>query len=472
MIRHLFLAAGILAVFGWLAGRLNMEGPYGYDEADYMYAAGQGVSANWLDSPSIPLMDFIEIGMGRGRDSGHRGELSESIRVSNDILFYRHWHGPIYIDWLDFLSQWTVQEGMIRRLNHAVPALTAMLIYVGALWLIPAPAGGTIAAVLGASLYLWGAAVFRSNELAPHQLFSLFVVAALLCLAKWWCEPESRRDCWYAAVAFTAVACCVLEVGFALVLTLLICGWAARGRFRADWAWALRSLALFAGVMLAVWPAAIFKLSLAKSYLFMAYLAIFRRNSWGSSVGAWETWLIRVKDSPVVWIVFAFGVVYCFRNGRTARLLTPLATFSLCMILALVRVNSEIPRYVIPILPGIVMLGAFATAWFLAGMKPRVRLGATVAICAVMLVTSWMRIRLYEVPLDNGFQSMVDLAGQYAMPGKPLLVPQEYIPTLHYYYPKASFRGYLDEAVYAAELRSGRVSGAITRDAPPRFVAP
>ena len=64
-----------------------------------------------------------------------------------------------------------------------IPYCTSLLMYLGALWLLPA-VSGQIAAVLGAVLFLWSFPVVIANELAPHGLFVLCAAAALLLLAK------------------------------------------------------------------------------------------------------------------------------------------------------------------------------------------------------------------------------------------------------------------------------------------------
>src|SRR5271170_7833993 len=78
----------LLALFLLLITRNVSSEPYVYDEADYMYAASLGFAANWSDTPSITLADFAR--------AGHDGQadLSRRIRDSNDVLFYRHFHGP------------------------------------------------------------------------------------------------------------------------------------------------------------------------------------------------------------------------------------------------------------------------------------------------------------------------------------------------------------------------------------------
>ena len=46
--------------------------PYTYDEPDYMYAASLGGVANAVDSPSMPLIEFVKTGLDRGRDTGNQ----------------------------------------------------------------------------------------------------------------------------------------------------------------------------------------------------------------------------------------------------------------------------------------------------------------------------------------------------------------------------------------------------------------
>ena len=73
---------------------------YGYDEADYMFAASMGLEANYLDEGVIPLGVFLRKGLEAGRVEAKRIQLSEFIRSSEDISFYRHYHGPLYFYWL------------------------------------------------------------------------------------------------------------------------------------------------------------------------------------------------------------------------------------------------------------------------------------------------------------------------------------------------------------------------------------
>ena len=161
--------------------------------------------------------------------------------------------------------------------------------YFGALWLMPG-AAGQIAAILTTVLYLWSYPVVRSTELGPHQLFATCVAAALLLIARMFDAPQPAvRSYWYAAVVVTAVAFCSLEVAFALILTILVCGYLLRERLKPDMAFAARTIGWFVATVLTLWPGAILKLSFVKAYLFMAYLALFRHGAWGAGATVGET---------------------------------------------------------------------------------------------------------------------------------------------------------------------------------------
>lgn len=96
--KHICIMAAIIAVFSWLSQGSAPASPYGYDEADYIYAAGRGWLANYTDTPTQSIVEFVRMRLGKRGESGSRGFLSEYIRASGDINFYRHSHGPLYFD--------------------------------------------------------------------------------------------------------------------------------------------------------------------------------------------------------------------------------------------------------------------------------------------------------------------------------------------------------------------------------------
>jgi hypothetical protein len=126
--KHLLVLAVLLAVFIPLFEHFTYPWPYSSDEADYMFAVSRGARANAFDTPTQSLPDFIRAGLNRGR-SIRRADLSEYIRASGDIAFYRHWHGPLYFYWLAAIAPLRLNEQAVRGLNAVFPALTVLAVY-------------------------------------------------------------------------------------------------------------------------------------------------------------------------------------------------------------------------------------------------------------------------------------------------------------------------------------------------------
>jgi len=468
--KHLLILAVIIGTLFFIARGTVIPGPYTYDEPDYMYAASLGWWANATDSPSMPLVDFIKTGMNRGRNAAAKTELSETIRDSGDVVFYRHWHGPVYAAWLNLMQQVTTDEHFTRTWNYVFPIAAVILMYFGSLWLMPGPAGQT-AAVLSSIFYLWSYPVVRSTELGPHQLFAACIVATLLLLAAAAKAPERFcRNYWYAAIAVTAIAFCLLEVALALILTVLIYGHLMRARLKPSLGFAVKSVGVFLLTVLIVWPGALLKLSLIKAYLFMAYLAVFRHDAWGPGATLSGTWGLRFIESPVPWVAAVFAAVYFLKARREGAVLIPFAVFSVLMAGAIFPVKTAMARYTLPLWPGLVLFGAFACGLALAGRKPAFRYPAILAICIAMLASSWPSLRSTLPTRNTRDEAMLALIRDRGLAAKTVMVPHEDVPMLHYYFRGSHFRQYYEESVIPAALHSGTIDGAIDRSDPPRWI--
>ncbi len=186
----------LLALFVLLITQNVSSEPYVYDEADYMYAASMGFSANWTDTPSIPIADFVQAGLGRG---GRKG-LSERIRGGNDVLFYRHFHGPLFHYLLIPLSRLGLSERAVRTSLLGIPCASLAVIYFGCLWLLPQSV-----AIVPAMLFLASYSVLGSTELAPHQLFALCSLASLILLLKAVATGRRRLLVWRSGGGRTGI---------------------------------------------------------------------------------------------------------------------------------------------------------------------------------------------------------------------------------------------------------------------------
>jgi hypothetical protein len=425
---HLVCLSAIILLYCFLVKDSISRGPYTYDEADYMYAASLGPAAHYTDSPTLPITDFVHTGLGQATKSGERMALSRSIRDSNDIVFYRHWHGPLFFYPLLVLNSFHLNEHTVRSVMLMIPILTTLVLYFGSLWLVPGWAGAA-AACLTSAMYLWSYVAVSATELAPHQLFVLCYVTALFLLAKMVVTGE--RMYWFGAVVASALAFCVLEVAFVLILTLAVCCFAERRRLNADFSLIARSVLLFLVTVLIVWPGAILRLSFLKAYAFMAYLAVYRKGAWGA-VGFAETWWIRFRNSPVEWILIATALVLFFRNRRSPASIRAAGFFGFMMVLATLRVYSEAPRYALTFLPALEVFAGLTLAGALASLPAGIRVAAIVALCAALFFNTLLRVHPFPPAADASAEAILGCVRESHFEDKSLLVPQGYLPMLHY----------------------------------------
>jgi Dolichyl-phosphate-mannose-protein mannosyltransferase len=471
--RHAVIVAILIAGLVTLVSGKIITIPYYYDEADYMFAASLGCYANWIDAGSMPISNFIRIGLNRGTDSSQRAALSQLARSSTDPVVYRHWHGPLYYYWLAALSKARLHERTVRSLSLTFPVLTVIILYFSTLWIVPAAAAQP-AAILSSALFLWNQMTVRTTEVVPHMLFVLCYVPALLLLAKY--VSDGRRRYWYGAVVFTGLAFCTLEVAFVLVATLLVCAYLYRKKLQVDWGLARNSALVLLLTILLIWPAAVVKLSFLKAYLSMAYFAIFRKGAWGD-VGFVETWVIRFTNSPLEWVAVAGSLMVFFatRLWRSLPAAVPLAVYGLFMLVALLRVNTEGPRYMAPFFPALVIFVGWTGGYLLAQMKFPVRWQGyvtVVAVCASLFLITRAQLAGYLLREDPYPQAMLVAVREGGFETKTLLVPQMYMPTLHYYFPRGTFHPYLELADIPRLLAAGRFDAVLYPEYPVRLKSP
>ncbi|MGA7411210.1 MAG: glycosyltransferase family 39 protein [Bryobacteraceae bacterium] len=466
MTKHVLILLALIGVALALATPRISPGLFGYDEADYMYAAQFGPAAHWLDLQAMPLVDYVTIGLGRGRDPKQRVAISELGRAGKDPNVYRHWHGPVYWYWLGFIANFTQDEHTLRWLSLFFPVITAITLYFGTLRVLPEDTG-TLAAILSTTLFLWSPATLETTELAPHLAFVLFSATSLLFLSKVMLDG-TRRD-WYAAVVAAGLAFCTLEVTFVLVAVLTITAWKRRTALAADLRFCGTSMVVFITTILVIWPAGLLKLTFAKAYMFMAYLSIFRKAAWGNA-GFTGAWALRFALSPLEWILIAVGLALFFRQRREAvtRTVEPFVWFALLMVLTLVRVNGEGPRYSTPFLFALDVIAGWMIASALPFRAIKARYATVLGLVALLGAVSAWKLSYYHPSDSPRLRSILGTIHAQGAENLSILAPQEDLPSLHYYLPHAQVHGYLYQPGAGAFLAVGQFDVVVYPGDPPR----
>ncbi len=459
MILRAALFVGLAGLFLILSNNRIWSGPYYYDEADYIFAARMGFWANYTDSPTLPIGDFIRTGLDRKKSA-----LSETIRNSNDMVFYRHWHGPMQVFYLSLISGASGNERLTRLLCMVFPLFCLAVIFFGCLWLTPGREG-LLQALLASGLYLYSGPAAAATELAPHQLFAAFTALSLILLAK---SISTGRMAWFVASASAAgLAFDTMEVAFVLVAVLL-----AVLIIEKKW-WLWQGMASFLLTVFIVWPAGILKLSFVKAYFFMAYLAVFRKGAWGNKPPL-QIWAQRIAESPVEWFLVALAVIVYFATGmyRSKRWVYAFLLFAVLMIGATLRVNSESPRYMLPFLPAVDLFAGCVLASWLAKRPPLLAYSAVALTAMASFALTWPRLKSQPLESDPGPAAVLEFIRAQHLDGRTLLVPREDLPMIHCYFPSTHLRGYTGATPTPEELSLGPTDWTLMRQKLPHGRGP
>ena len=454
--KHVCIIAAIIFIFGWLSWGSAPASPYGYDESDYMYAAGRGWLANYVDTPAQSVVEFARMGLGSRGANGSRRLLSEYIRASGDLDFYRHWHGPLYFDWLIAISPFRQDEHLIRMLGMLIPVAGMVLLYVGTRGLF----GSTTTAILAAVMYGWGYVVSRTTIAAPHQLFALCCLASLMA-AVFVLKTKNVRY-WYAAVGFAALAFATLEVAFVLLGALILFAFQERATLPWTRQLLVRSGIAFVTALLAVYPASLLKLSFLKSYAFMAYLAVSRKSPWGD-VTLGQTWRARFENAPFEWLLILAALIVFFRGGQnpTLRYSRVLLYFSAFMLLVTLRVLTVEPQYMLPFVPVLALFSAWILGGWISQQPVKWQIAATALICSLMLIDTTAYAARHPVSTNQAAIRLQAAVRDYHLEQGTFILPHAQVPAFHYYFPQATLKSYLTQDEMKTLAQSEKIDALV-----------
>lgn len=456
-----------LAVFVLLAWNSIFAGPYFYDEADYMSATALGPVVNAFDSGSMPIPEFIRLGLDRGKDPAQKTVLSQAVRNPSDVVFFRHWHGPLLYYFMMPLEALHASEQVVRASMLFFPIISLVITYFGTLWVLPA-SQRQLGAVVTAALVFWNFAAVKSSEVAPHQLYATAFICSLLLLAKTIATGE--RKYWYLSLVAAALAFAALEVAFILVFTILVVGWIERKALRADLAFALKSIAVFVASVFVVWPGAILKLSFLKAYFFLAYLSLFRKAAWGEITLA-DAWRTRLLDNALDWILLVLCLVayFALRRLETRRLVYPFLMYGVLMLLMVSRIATYSPRYVLPFMQAFDLFIGFTLASLIARLPAPRQWPVVGAFCLLVASVSWLEMRAHPIYPEYRLPAVIASVRDHGLQNASLLVPQPDLPTVHFYFPRAQLRGYRDQTPSPEDAASGRFDAILYTGLPVRI---
>ena len=438
----------ILAVAFFLCGRGLTTDYFKYDAADYMYAASKGLYANYIDRNAIPFSTFIRKGLNKGLKKKERTSLSEFLRGSDDISFYRHYHGPLYFYVIslsnrilgesEFLSRWTSLLFWI---------ISVAACYMGCLFLLEKEK--RMSAILSSSFMLFSTTnIETSSQITPHGLYVLTVIVSLFLISKF--LITKKLIFFYLAIVATAFAFLAIEYALLLLFTLIISVWLQGRELFSSWSskdFLVRAVivpaALFFGTIFVVWPAALLKLSLVRNYIFFAYFAVVRGGEYGTQA-FWEVWINRFVHSPVEYFLLIPATALAILRVKQHRWYLPFLIYPFLVFICTFRNTSTSPTYISSLLPPLFILSGIVIADLLGKLaKPKRKVVSTI-IVLVLFGSCYFRFFLpmsRQLP-EQKLKYVVNYIQKNGLYDGHTLIDRDFLPTLHYYFPTKVFSSY------------------------------
>lgn len=424
---------------------LMPRGLYTYDEADYECAAGRGIAANWQDRGVLSIASFVAAGMKSGLRKSEWSALSQYIRSSSDIAFYRHYHGPLYFYWLRAASMLGFSsEGRQRYASLALLAACAASLLAFAAALFP---GRTPSAAIpvGAAFLFGPSAILALNHVTPHALYLFFSIVCLGYASLFF--KTGRRGYWYLSITAAAFAFMTLEYALFLLATILACLYVYRKEpgARVDRSLLGLSCLCFFLPMLLLWPAGLLKLTVVKNYLFFTYFVIFRGSSY-SALSPLHVWFMRLRESPFEYLLLIAALASIPVIVKKHRFLLPAALYGALILLTTLRNTSTFPQYIISAFPAFYLL-LFAGFHALFAKMTKFRCSVVSAVLTLAALLNGYLYFSHTVhnslqPMPVQVTSLIDLKKSLPADTMPVFINRDYVPVLHYYFPGSRFVSY------------------------------
>jgi hypothetical protein len=452
------LLMAVVAVAFLVAFRNAVPGTvFSYDESDYMTAARAGFWSNYTEPHTLSLLGFIDVGLKAMHGEIGRTGLSDYIRDRHDLAFYRHYHGPLYSYWLSMANSIAgSSEYGVRLSGFAFHLLTFITIVAGVPWAFGREY--RLAGWLGGVLYLFSLTnILTATELSSHVAFMWVCLLGLILIARFTNYPT--RGSYYLALAGCTLSLAALEYGLLLFASLALALFVHRHRIPVLWPklsrMVLASLGIVAAVLTVIWPVGVLKGSIIEGYLFIGYLAKYRKGSFGTRTPL-EIWARRFQydtaDCVVMVVCLTLAALFLWRSRHRYALLAVLL-YPVLMLLTTLKNTGEYARYFSSIPAPLIVVGSVLALERLREVPARVMAAGVAALGVVLALLAWGPARAGASGSDALFTQL--LGACRSQPGRKILVPALYRPGLSYYLPDRtvlSFPPNVEPAVLADQI--------------------
>jgi hypothetical protein len=138
------------------------------------------------------------------------------------------------------------------------------------------------------------------------------------------------------------------------------------------------------------------------------------------------------------WVAIAASLIIYF---RTRAKLDLMLVYAALMMLATARVLTSTPRYSLLFMPALDIFAALTLVPYLAQLTRRAVYLGLLLFCACFGVAEYRLLARDHIP-DPRPSAVLSFIRENRLEDKALLVPQEDLPMIHYYFPRTHLRGY------------------------------
>ncbi len=437
--------AGLTAIVCAAFARTTSAAPFAYDEADYMYAGTRGFAANYLDRGSLAMTAYFEKGLALLHDQSQRQSLSRFVRSSEDLDFYRHYHGPMYAYWIAGWQALGVRtEAAYRSTGLVLHALAAMIIFFMFLRVFP-ELPVQAAFVAGAIFVMNRTALVAATEITQHVAFAFLACCTLFAAAEF--LRSGRAAYWYAAAALMAASFAAVEIASvliaSLIVTIVLLQW-SRG-FKKVLGLLARGAGCFLATLAILWPPGVFKLNALKWYMYLAYIAVARKTF--RPIGPWDLWGFKLRSYPLEFVLLfaamVAGALWLWRTGSFRRV-APFLLYAVAFFCVTLVITAPYTYYHASLTMSLAVVTGvlFGEIWNRVNSMIR-----AVALVAVVGSLAALDLGFYQETVRDRAEKPSGTADVLAFlsshpPQGPLFVPIVMVPPLHYYRPEDPAIGY------------------------------
>jgi Dolichyl-phosphate-mannose-protein mannosyltransferase len=435
-----------LAVLCTLFAGTASDAPYTYDEADYMYAGTHGLLSNYLDRNAMPLGTYVRKGVELARHQVSARSMSDYVRSSGDVLFYRHYHGPVYACWIALWHDFGVQRNAAYRaaglIVHVLGSIAIFWLFLRAFPDLP-----EVAALVAALMFAMNrTALLTATMITQHLPYTFFACLALFAVALYLRSRQVRY--WYAGAALLAASFAAVEIASVLVgavaLSVIVLDW--REGWKKILALMGKGALVFAGALAIIWPPGVYELDGLKGYVYLAYLALVRKVF--TPITPRQLWVQSIKNHPLEFVLplaMAVVAVVCWRRLADRRAVTPFLVYSWLFFGATMVITSPNDYYHCSLMMSLAVVTGvlFGEMWKRVGVTVR---AASLAAVLASLVALDATCYGETVARRSQPAAVEAVALQYLAAHPPgartLMLPATLLPTLHYYYPDNRLASY------------------------------